>query len=213
MGFLMCSSPLKAAGQAEGRLTLSSPFSIPFHFITSLCCCQLRHFYIFLIPQALWTNDSGPKTNTERDVGVKIWGFMWNQGLCLTDWLTDWLAGWEALKPLLSHSTRAVLAHELYCIVRVFPIPAQVNRFNHWFRFSYTVLVESVPLPPLWTPWFPWLTCLEATMEMSCCPSHGLDPTFTLIGNKKNHLGWGWTNGSFLMQWITNLRWNVAVWW
>lgn len=34
MGFLMCSSPLKAAGQAEGRLTLSSPFSIPFTLLS-----------------------------------------------------------------------------------------------------------------------------------------------------------------------------------
>lgn len=29
MGFLMCSSPLKAAGQDEGRLTLTLPFSVP----------------------------------------------------------------------------------------------------------------------------------------------------------------------------------------
>ncbi len=53
MGFLMCSSLLKAAGQAEGRLTLSSLFSIPFHFITSLSRCQLKGLYIFLTPKAL----------------------------------------------------------------------------------------------------------------------------------------------------------------
>lgn len=44
----MCSSPLKAAGQAEGRLALSSPFSMSFHFITSL-----KRLYIFFILQAL----------------------------------------------------------------------------------------------------------------------------------------------------------------
>lgn len=120
------------------------------------------------------------------DVGLYV-----KQGPLSSDWLTDWLAGWLAeslsawLKPLPGHSTAAVLAYEWYCIVRALPIPALLNGFNHWFRFSYTVLVESVPLPPLWTPWFPWLTCLEAAVEMSCCPSHGPDPTFTLIGNKK----------------------------
>lgn len=40
-------------------------------------------------------------------------------------------------------------------------IPALLNGFDHWFRFGYTLLLESVPHPPLWTPWFPWLTCLE----------------------------------------------------
>lgn len=113
--------------------------------------------------------------------------------------LTGWLVGWLAeslsawLKPLPGHSTETVLAHEWHCIVRALPIPALLNRFNHWFRFSYTVLVKSVPLPPLWTPWFPWLTCFEAAVEMSCYPSHGPDPTFTLIGNKKK---WLWVGSN-----------------
>lgn len=113
---------------------------------------------------------------------------MWSDGLFSP---TDWLAGWPRaflpwMKPLPAHSTGTVLAYEWYCIVRTLSIPALLNGFDHWFRFSYTVLVESVSLPPFWTPWFFWLTCLEAAMEMSCCPSHGLDPTFTLIDNKKN---------------------------
>lgn len=190
MGFLMCSSPLKAAGQAEGRLTLSSPFSIPsipslpFHFITSLSRCQLKRLYIFLFPPALWKNErvkhhTPQNKHGEIDVSVEMWGFMCS----LTGWLAESLSAW--LKPLPGHSTGAVLAYECHCIVGALPIPALLNGFNHWFRFSYTVLVESVPLPPLWTPWFPWLTCLEAAVEMSCRPSHGPDPTFTLIGNKK----------------------------
>lgn len=89
------------------------------------------------------------------------------------------------MKPLPAHSIGTVLAYEWYCIVRTLSIPALLNGFDHWFRFSYMVLVESVSLPPFWTPWFFWLTCLEAAMEMSCCPSHGLDPTFTSIDNKK----------------------------
>lgn len=109
----------------------------------------------------------------------------------LTDWLTDWrtgrltksLSAW--LKPLPGHSAGAVLAHEWYCIVKSLPVPALLKGFNQWFRFSYTVLVQSVLLPLLWTIWFPRLTCLDASVEMSCCPSHGLNPTFALIGNKK----------------------------
>lgn len=83
--------------------------------------------------------------------------------------------GYSLAQPLPRHSTWLVLAHEWYGIVWALSIPALLNGFNHWFRFGYTVLVESVPHPPLWTPWFPWLTCLETAVEMSCRPSHGLD--------------------------------------
>lgn len=80
----MCSSPLKAAGQAEGRLTLSSPFSIPslpFHFITSLSRSQLKRLYIFLIPQAPGKNErvkhhTLQNKHREIDVGVEMWVFM-----------------------------------------------------------------------------------------------------------------------------------------
>lgn len=127
-----------------------------------------------------------------------MWGFMW--GILNHDWLAGWeLSAW--LKPLPGHFTGVVSAHEWYCIVGALPIPALLNGFNHWFRFSYTVLVKSVPLPLLWTPWFPWLTCLDVAVEMSCCPSHGPDPTFTLIGNKK-WLGMG------LKQWLLSCSMN-----
>lgn len=139
------------------------------------------------------------KANTEIDVGVMIWGFFEVRASVV--WVADWLTGWEPFRliktpPWSFHCVpQAVLAYEWYCIVRPLPIPALLNGFNHWFRFSYTVLVESVPLPLLWTPWFPWLTCLEAAVEVSCRPSHGPDLTSTLIANKK------WL-GMRLNQWL-----------
>lgn len=81
--------------------------------------------------------------------------------------------------------TALLLTHEWYCVVKALPIPAPLNGFNHWFRISYTVFVDGFPLPRLWTPWFPRLTCLEAAVEMSCYPSHGQDLTFILIDTKK----------------------------
>lgn len=55
MGFLMCSSPLKAAGQAEGRLTPSSPFSIPFAllslYLTLSATASRSVLTFFLFPQ------------------------------------------------------------------------------------------------------------------------------------------------------------------
>lgn len=176
-------------GQTDSQFPISI-LSLPLHFITSLSRCQLKRLYIFLIPRALWKNEKVKQhtlqnKHREIDVGVGMWALC--EAMASVVWLTDWLAeclsAW--LKPLPGHSTGAVLAYEWYCIVRALPIPALLNGFNHWFRFSYTVLVESVPLPPLWTPWFPWLTCLEAAVEMSCRPSHGPDLTFILIGNKK----------------------------
>ncbi len=130
-----------------------------------------------------------------------------------------WLAGWLAeslsarLKPLPGHSTGAVLDYEWYCIVWALPIPALLNGFNHWFRFSYTVLVESVPLPPLWTPWFPRLTCLEAAVEMSCRPSHGPDTTFTLIGKKTMTWVGIKPEESFFNHHELPMWWNTTVWW
>lgn len=91
-------------------------------------------------------------------------------------------------KPLPAHFTQTMLANEWYRIVRTLPIPAPLNGFNHWFRFSYTVLLESDSLPSLWTPWFSRLTCLEDAVEMSCRPSHGPDPTSTLIDNNNKKL-------------------------
>lgn len=122
-------------------------------------------------------------------------------------WLTVWLTLCLIITPPWSFHWDCV------SLWMALPIPALLNGFNHWFRFSYTVLVESVPLPLLWTPWFPWLTCLEAAVEMSCCPSHGPDPTFTLIGNKK--MTWVGSKPMALLKapWIANLWWNVAVWW
>lgn len=143
----MCSSPLKAAGQAEGRLTLSSPFSIPslpFFFITSLSCCQLKCLYIFPIPAARWKSDrakiSQSKTNREIDVGLEtwasvVWGSDWVRAAALSAWL----------KPLPGHSSGAALAFECYCIVRALPIPPLLNGFNHWFRFSYTLWLKVSP--------------------------------------------------------------------
>lgn len=78
-----------------------------------------------------------------------------------------------------------VLSDECYCVVKALPFPPSSIARTTRFKFSYTAPVESAALPPLWTRRFPRLTCLEAAVEMSCRPSHGVDPTFTLIADKK----------------------------
>lgn len=120
--------------------------------------------------------DSSKQTERLMD----MWIFFSEKSDRATVRLAEGLPAW--LKPLPAHSTPTVLAYEWYCIVRTLTIPAMLNGFNHWFRFSYTVLLENDSLPLLWTPWFPRLTCLEVAVEMSCCPSHGQDPTSTLKG-------------------------------
>lgn len=181
----MCSSPLKAAGQAEGRLTLSFPFSILYTSL-SLCHNSARTTTgpSFLISARIRPKRDSWLPHEQKCVGERM-------RLCVALSVVESLYGW--LKPLPSHSTWLVLAHEWYGIVRPLSIPALLNGFDHWFRFGYTVLVESVPHPPLWTPWFPWLTCLEKAVEMSCRPSHGPDRTFILIDyikRQKNDSGW-----------------------
>lgn len=117
---------------------------------------------------------------------MDMWIFFSEKSDRATVRLAEGLPAW--LKALSAHSTQTVLAYEWYCIVRTLPIPAPLNGFNHWFRFSYTVLLENDSLPLLWTPWFPQLTCLEDAVEMSCCPSHGQDPTPTLKDKKKKKI-------------------------
>ena len=105
----------------------------------------------------------------------------------LTDWLTGWLAGWlrvfSSVQRHSGHADSSVLALRmlLYC-----HFSSHSNAV--WMGLttgldSVTRLHLSLPSHRFGLLWFPGLTCLEATVEMSCCPSHGTGPTFSLIHN------------------------------